>query len=131
MHLYAPDNIVLQLSAQVSPHRKSAQNADRADVFPVIVKFRRVVKDQKSGIRGGEPLACGLEVSCKNVPFVHTVIGQKTIGCRCVCPVLANQRDALAGTLGELLEQLSESLVEPDVRELAANEFAFNPYLGW
>ena len=106
------------------------QNANRADVLPVIVKFRRIVKDQNSRIRSNESLVCGLEVSSKNVSFVHTVVGQKTIGCLCVCPVLANQRNALAGALGELLEKFSESLVKPDVCELAANEFAFNPCLG-
>ena len=106
------------------------KNANRADVLPVIVKFRRIVKDQNSRIRSNESRACGLEVSSKNVPFVHTGVGQKTIGCLCVCPVLANQRNALAGALGELLEKFSESLVEPDVCELAANEFAFNPCLG-
>jgi len=71
-----------------------------------------------------------LEVSSKNVPFVHAVVGQKTISCLCVCPVLANQGNALAGALGELLEKLSESLVESDVCELAANEFAVDPCLG-
>jgi len=31
----------------------------------------------------------------------------------------------------ELLEKLSESLVESDVCELAANEFAYDPCLGF
>src|SRR6266481_2009219 len=130
MHLNSADNVVLQLSVQAPRHGKSMQNANRADVLSVVAKFRRIVKDQNSGIRGNESLACGLEVSSKNVPFVHTGVGQKTIGCLCVCPVLANQRNALAGALGELLEKFSESLVKPHVCELAANEFAFNPCLG-
>jgi hypothetical protein len=130
MHLNSADNVVLQLSVQVPPHRKSVQNANRADVLPVIAKFRRIVKDQYGGVRGSESLARGLKVSSKNVPFVHAVVGQKTTGCLRVCPVLANQRNALAGALGELLEKLSESLVEPDVCELAANKLAFNPCLG-
>jgi hypothetical protein len=37
----------------------------------------------------------------------------------------------LAGALGELLEKFSDLLVEADVRELAVNEFAFNPCLGF
>jgi hypothetical protein len=41
-----------------------------------------------------------------------------------------NQRNALAGALGELLEEFSESLVEPDVSELAAGEFTINPSVG-
>ncbi|HEY6264681.1 MAG TPA: hypothetical protein VIW93_07755 [Candidatus Acidoferrum sp.] len=130
MHLNSAHNVVLQLSVQVPSHGKSMQNANRADVLPVIGKFRRIVKDQNSGIRSNESLVCRLEVSSKNVLFVHAVVGQKTIGCFCVCPVLANQRNALAGALGELLEKFSESLVEPDVCELATNKFTFNPCLG-
>jgi hypothetical protein len=107
------------------------QNANRADILPVIVKFRRIVKDQNSRIRGSESLVCGLEVSSKNVPLVYAVVGQKTIGCLCVCLVLTNQRNPSADGFGELLEKFSESLVEPDVCELAANEFAFNPCLGF
>ena len=133
MHLNSADNVVLQLSVQASSpsYRKPMKNANRADVLPVIVKFRRIVKDQNSRIRSNESLVCGLEVSSKNVSFVHTVVGQKTIGCLCVCPVLANQRNALAGGLGELLEKFSESLGEPDVCELAANEFALIHVLVW
>ncbi len=130
MHLNSADKVVLQLFVQAPPHWKAMQNANRADVHPVIVKFRRIVKDQNSGIRDNESLVCGLEMSSKNVLFVHAVVGQKTIGCLGICPVLANQRNALTGALGELLEKFSESLVEPDVCELAANEFAFNPCLG-
>jgi hypothetical protein len=37
----------------------------------------------------------------------------------------------LAGALGELPEKFSDLLVEADVRELAAHEFAFNPCLGF
>ena len=71
------------------------------------------------------------KVSSKNViPFGSRDGWAETTGCRCVCPVLADQWNALAGTLEELLEKFSESLVEPDVGELAANEFAFNPCRG-
>jgi hypothetical protein len=45
-------------------------------------------------------------------------------------PSPGKPKNALAGALGERLEKFSESLVEPDVCELAANEFAFNPCLG-
>ncbi len=76
MHLNSADNVVLQLAVQASSpsHRKPMQNANRPDVLSVIVKFRRIVKDQNSRIRGNESLVCGLEVSSKNVPFVHAVV---------------------------------------------------------
>jgi hypothetical protein len=43
---------------------------------------------------------------------------------------LANQRNALAGALGELFEKFSKALVESDVSEFAAGEFAIDPGLG-
>jgi hypothetical protein len=52
------------------------------------------------------------------------------IGRLCVCPVVANQRNALTGALGELLEESSESLVEPAVSEFAAGEFTITPGVG-
>ena len=130
MHLNSADHVVLQLSVQTPPQGKSMQDAHRANILPVIGKFRRIVKDQNSGIRGNESLARGLKVSSKNILFGDTVVGQKTIGRLCVCPVLANQRNALAGALGELLEEFSESLVESDISELAAGEFTINPCVG-
>ena len=67
---------------------------------------------------------------CQNFPFANARVGEKTVRCFCVCPVLANQRNALAGTLGGLLEEFSKALVESDVSESAAGEFAIDPCLG-
>jgi hypothetical protein len=66
----------------------------------------------------------------QNVPFADARVGEKTVRCFCVCPVLANLRNALAGNLGELLEEFSKALVESDVSESAAGEFAIDPCLG-
>lgn len=69
-------------------------------------------------------------MSSKDLRFRHAMVGEETIACFLVCPVLANQRDALAGALGEMLEEFSEPLIESDVSELPAGEFATNPCLG-
>lgn len=69
-------------------------------------------------------------MSSQNILFRDAVVGEETIRRLCVCPVLANQRNALAGTLGELLEKFPESLVESGVSELAAGEFVIDPCLG-
>src|SRR5208283_4215302 len=69
-------------------------------------------------------------VPSKNSFFGDATIGQKTIGRLGVCPVLANQRNALTSAVGELLEESSESLVKPDVLELATGKFTINPCVG-
>src|SRR5580704_19259068 len=129
MHLNSADKVVLQLAVNPSSHghRKPIQNAHRADVLPVIGKFRRIVKDQNSGTtnRSCVDWKCPARMS-----LVHAVVRQKTIGRLCICPVLANPRNALTGALGELLEEFSESFVESDVCELATNELVFDPCLG-
>ena len=66
----------------------------------------------------------------KNFGFRDTLVGTKTIGGVDVGPVLANQRNALANTIGELLEKFSKSLVKSGVAELAADKFAIDPGLG-
>jgi len=69
-------------------------------------------------------------MSSQNISFGDAVVGEKTIRL-CVRPVLANQKNALAGALGELLEKLSKSSVESDVSKLAVGEFAIDPCLVW
>jgi len=66
----------------------------------------------------------------QDIPFGNAVVGKETIRRLCICSVQANQRNALASAVGELLEKFSKSLVEPDVSEFAACEFAIHPAFG-
>jgi hypothetical protein len=88
------------------------------------------MKDQNHLFGGGESIARGLKVSGKNLGLRDTLVGKKTISGFRIGPVLANQRNALAQAIGELLEKLSESLVESGVSELAASKFPSDPSLG-
>ena len=45
-------------------------------------------------------------------------------------PVLANQRNALANAVGELLKKLPKTVVESGVAELAADKFTIDSGLG-
>jgi len=99
------------------------QNTDGLDVGSVISKFGGVMEDQHPGIGGGEPIARRLKVSSKNLCFAYTLVGQKTVSGFGVGPFLANQRNALANAVGELLKKLSKTLVESGVAELAADKF--------
>jgi hypothetical protein len=130
MHQNATDNVVLQTPVETLSGGSPLHNTDGLDILAVIVEFRCVMENQNRYIGCGESLARGLEMPCQNVTFADARIGKETVRCFCVFPVLANQRNALAGALGELLEKLSKPLVEPGVFELAAGEFAIDPGLG-
>ena len=100
------------------------QHANGSNIVAVIVKLGCVVKDQNCGIGRCEPIARGLKMPRQNTSFGNTMIREKAIRRLCVCPVLANQRNALASALGKLLEKYSEPLLESDVSELAPCELA-------
>lgn len=106
------------------------QNANGSNIVAVVVKLGRVMKDQNSGIGGRESITRGLEMSHQNIPFGNAVVGEETIRRFCVCPVLANQRNALVSAIGKLLEKFSKSLVESDVSEFASGELAIDPGFG-
>ena len=74
MHLNSTDDVVPQLSVQTSPQGKPMQDANRADILPVVGKLRCIVKNQNSGICGSESLARGLKVSSKNSLFGDAVV---------------------------------------------------------
>lgn len=108
------------------------QNTHGLTVGSVTGEFGDVMmEDQNHLLGGGESLPRGLKVPGKDLSFRNTLVGKKTIGGLGVGPVLANQRYALAQAVREPLEQLSKSLVESGVSELAASQFPSDPRFGW
>jgi hypothetical protein len=66
----------------------------------------------------------------ENLVFRNPPVGEKAIGRFGMGPILAHQRNALTHAVRELLEQLSETLVESSVSELAASQFLSDPGFG-
>ena len=83
-------------------------------------KLRRVMKNEDRAIAGGEPAPSRVEMAPKNIFFAHPVVGEEAIGCLCVGPVLASQRDALSEPGFHLLHQLAKAAVQPTVAKPAA-----------
>jgi hypothetical protein len=117
------------LPVPVEPVRRPVNDADSPDVGSMIGEFSGVMEDQNRRVGGGASLARRLKVSGKNLCFGDAVVGKKTISRFGVAPVLANQRNALPNTIGELLEKLSKALIESGIAELAADKFTIDPGL--
>jgi hypothetical protein len=118
------------LAISVEPNGRAVKNAHGLTVGSVIGEFCGVMEDQNHLLGGGESVPRGLKVPGKNLGFRDTLVGKKTIGRFRVGPVLANQRDALAYAIGQLLEKLSKTLVKSGVSELAASKLPSDPSFG-
>jgi hypothetical protein len=118
------------LRIAVEPNGRAVRNAHGLTVRSVIGEFRGVMEEQNHLPGGGESIPRGSKVPGKDLGFRETLVGKKTIGRFRVGPALANQRDALAYAIGQLLEKLSKTLVESGVSELAASKFPSDPSLG-
>ena len=80
-------------------------------------KLRRVMKNEDRAVPGGEPAPSRVEMAPKNIFFAHPVVGEEAVGCLCVGPILASQRDALSEPGFHLLHQLAKAAVQPTVAE--------------
>jgi hypothetical protein len=68
-----------------------------------------------------------LKVAGEDLGLVDPIVVEKAVRGFGVRPVLAGQRNTLAGTRRELFEQRSKSFAESLVFELAVGELAINP----
>src|SRR5579859_6866905 len=102
---------MLRTPVETLPDGSALHDADGLDILSVIVELRCVKKDQNRVIGCGEAISCGLEMPRRKVSFGDAVVGEKTVCRLSVGPVLANQRNALPGAIGELLEEFSKSFV--------------------
>jgi hypothetical protein len=114
----------------IQPNGRPVKNADSPDIGTMIgeIPWRHGgSKPLQRWRRIGRVL---LGSARKNLRFGDAVVGKKTIGGLGLGPVLTNQRNALTKAIGEQLEELSKSLTESGIAELAADQFAINPGLG-
>jgi hypothetical protein len=78
-------------------------------------EFRRVVEHQYSAVARCEAITRGLEMTCKDVSFIDTLVGEKAIRCLGIRPVLASHGYACAYCVADLLEQSAKSPAQPNV----------------
>jgi hypothetical protein len=68
-----------------------------------------------------------MEMARQNVRFIDPVIGEKAIRRLGVCPILANERNALPDVAPDPLKQHAKSLAKPRVAKFAPGGLAINP----
>lgn len=110
MHQDAAGGVISRCAVSVNTGNIDARLAERLDIVPLIAEFRGVVQYQERPVGRCCATRCGLKVPCQDIGLVDPVIIEEPIGRFRVRPVLADQRDAVPGTTGQLLEQGSKSL---------------------
>jgi hypothetical protein len=97
--------------------------------FALVGKLSRVMEHENKAICGRYAPARRLEMARQDVRFVDPVIGEKAIRRLGVCPILANERNALPDVAPDPLKQHAKSLAKPRVAKFAPGDFAINPRL--
>src|ERR1039457_5079161 len=127
MHQDAATGVVARTSLVVGTGDADSRLAHRLDVFSLVRKLGCVVKHKNPAVRRCHSIACCLKVAGEDLGLVDSIIVEKSVRGFSIRPVLASQRNTLAGTCRELLEQRSETLAQPLVLEIAMGKFAINP----
>jgi hypothetical protein len=78
-------------------------DAYRGDVLTLVRKLSGIVQYEDRPLHCSRALASRLEVSRQNLRFTHAIVIEESIRRLGVRPVLAGQRNALAGTCRQAL----------------------------
>ena len=96
-------------------------------VMPIASDFSRIVQYRNETFGGGGTITCRLEMAGQNARFADPVIREETVGCLGICPILADERNALSHGASNLREQFAESAAEPRVPKFASTILSINP----
>lgn len=99
------------------------------DVCTFVREFAGIVQNQRRAFARRESLARRLKMACKDLRLADLVVREKTIRRFCIGPVLADQRNALAGPACHLLKQPSKTPLQPFVPKLRSCNLALHPCL--
>ncbi len=124
MHQNAARGVEPRLAVSICAVKVDTSLPHRVHVFSLVGKLRRVMHHQDRPAGCQRTIARRLKVTTQNLRFADSIVVENSIRRLRVCPVLANQRDAVARTRGELFEQRSESLAQAFINEVAVGEFA-------
>ena len=128
MHQDAADGVMAHASLGIPAGRRLAQHAESLCTVALPGEFGRVVQHQHGSVaNGGNALARGAEMPSQDVSLADALVAEESIGRLGVGPVLADERDALAGGLGELSQQRSQPPGQANVLEDALVQLPINP----
>jgi hypothetical protein len=121
--------LVARASLVVGTGDADSRLAYRLNIFSLVRELSGVVKHKNRAGRRCRSIARRLKVASEDLGLVDSIVVEKSVRSFGVCPVLASQRNALARTRRELIEQRLESPAKPLVLEITVGKLAINPII--
>ena len=78
-------------------------------------------------VRCGEAVARGLKMAGQDLRLADPIIGEEAVGCLCVRPVLARERQAGPDRARHALDEFAHALAQTLIHEHASGELALPP----
>lgn len=128
MHQNAARGIVAQSSIFSPAGHAFARDTDSLDIFSLLRELGRIMQHQNGSLARRKTRARRAEMPGQNVRFADSIVGEKAVSRFGVGPVLAHQRNTLAGITGQLREQCAKSFTQTRVFERAARQLVINPF---
>ena len=94
MHEKATDRVHPEAAGFVLTAVHAAGDADRLGALALERELGGVLDHQNGAVRRGEAVTCGLEMAGEDLRLADPIIGEEAVGCLCVRPVLARERQA-------------------------------------
>jgi hypothetical protein len=105
----------------------AASDADRLGALALERELGGVLDHQNGAVRRGEAVTCGLEMAGEDLRLADPIIGEEAVGCLCVRPVLACERQAGPDRARHTLDEFAQALAQTLVPEHASGELALPP----
>src|SRR4029077_63123 len=92
MHQDSATRIVIGTPLVILARRTLIEPPNCINISTLETEFGRIVQNHYRLVLGKKSFPCRLEMSCQNLFFAHTLVGEKPVGCIRVRPVLGNSR---------------------------------------
>ncbi len=128
MHQYSARRVHSGIAGQIPfAVGDTFRNPDQLRPIPLIGKLGCVVKHENRTVRCSYALTRRLEMTRQNICFADPFVGEKAIRRLGVCPILANEWNALPYVASDPLKQCAKSLAKPRIPKFAPDDFPINP----
>jgi hypothetical protein len=129
MHQDATNRMRSQATGLVTAAVDALGYADRFGLLPLIAELRRVVQYEDRSIGRDHPIVRRLEMTGQDVRFPDPVVREKPIGRLGICPILADQRNALSYGAPDLRQEFAQPLGQTIVGKATAGKLTISPRL--
>lgn len=100
---------------------------DRLRIFPPPGEFRPVMQHENRACRRLKSPARRVEMASQNLMLAEAIVRKEPIRCFRRRPILAGARDRFAYGHAHLREQVTQSALQPRIRQATARQFPIEP----